>query len=149
MEQNSEARMSPQEVDALQRVVTAGKKLMYDEKIFPAFSESLKQDKPVHYILATETSGLMKMLDDKSSGKIPRKVMLPSAVMIMLEIADVMEKGKIAKPSQEDIAKGMRGLALMMGQMFVGQQGKEPAPAQQQAPQTAPGLINGAATAGV
>ena len=78
--------MQPQNSEAMQKVVMAGMKMMYDAKVFPMFADALEKD-PSPMGIAKQTAGLMKILMDKSQGSMPRNVMIPAAVALLFEMA--------------------------------------------------------------
>lgn len=134
--------MQPQNSEAMQKVVMAGMKMMYDAKVFPMFADALEKD-PSPMGIAKQTAGLMKILMDKSQGSIPRNVMIPAAVALLFEMAGFMVQAGMPKPSDEDMQGALKALVGMMVQVFGGQQ----APAQPGAPAGAapaqPGMIGG------
>lgn len=115
-----------QKQEALRRVVMAGMKLMYDPKIFPTFKEGFKDDKPIGFILSAQAAGLIKILDDKAQGKIPRSVLIPAGIMLLLEMASFMVEAGIAKPTKEDIQKAIQAfIALILKTYGVLDAGKQ------------------------
>ena len=138
--------MQPQNSEAMQKVVMAGMKLMYDAKIFPMFAGALEKD-PSPMGIAKQTAGLMKILMDKSQRQIPKNVMIPAAVALLFEMAGFMVQAGMPKPSDEDMQGALKALVQMMVQVFGGQQpgapGAPPAqPTGAQPPQAVqPGMI--------
>jgi hypothetical protein len=113
-----DASMTPNDQIATKRVVLAGMKLMYDEKTFPTFKAGMMKRMPMPDKLASEAAGLVKMLQDKASGSIPRQVLLPAAAMLMIEIAKFMKDAKIAKPTPQDIQAAKTKLFQLMAKAF-------------------------------
>ena len=110
--------MTPNDQIATKRVVLAGMKLMYDEKTFPTFKAGMMKRMPMPEKLATEAAGLVKTLNDKANGSIPRQVLIPAASMLMLEIAKFMKDAKIAKPTPEEIKAAYAKLVPLMAKAF-------------------------------
>lgn len=110
--------MTPNDQVATKRVVLAGMKLMYDEKTFPTFKAGMMKNMPMPDKLATEAAGLVKTLNDKANGSIPRQVLIPAASMLMLEIAKFMKDAKIAEPTPEDIKAAYAKLVPLMAKAF-------------------------------
>jgi len=145
MTPNEMPAQSGQNSEALQKVVMAGMKLMYDAKIFPMFADALEKD-PSPMNIAKQAAGLMKILMDKSQGSIPKNVMIPAAVALLFEMAGFMVQAGMPKPSDEDMQVALKALVQMMVQVFGGQQpGVPPAqPTGAQPPQAVqPGMIGG------
>lgn len=132
------AAPGPQNSDALQRVVLAGTKLMYDPKVFPMFSQALESKAPLPQLLAQQAVGLLKILMDKSQGTMPKNVMIPAAVALMMEMGDFMVKAKLAQPTQEDMQAAIKLVIDLVVKVFGAQVGgQSPSPAVQ----TQPGMI--------
>lgn len=110
--------MNPNDQLATRRVVLAGMKLMYDVKTFPTFKQGMMKKMPMPDKLATEAAGLVKMLQDKANGSIPRQVLIPAASMLMLEIAKFMEDVGLAKPTPEEIKQAYAKLVPLMAKAF-------------------------------
>lgn len=137
-------QISPQDKSAIQRIVTAGKRLMFDPKTFPMLKAGMTRNMPMPQKLATNAAGLMKILQDKAKGSIPRKFLIPAASMLMLEIGKFIEDAKLGNPTAEDMKAAFAVLVQTMRQVFPqGQQAPNGAPA---AP-TAPAVPNAAPAA--
>lgn len=142
--------MNPNDQLAIRKVVMAGMKVMYDPKTFPEFKQGMLKQMPMPQKLATEAAGLMKLLQDKAQGAIPRQILLPAASMLLLEIAKFMSDAGFGKPTPQDIKAAGQVLLQLMPKAFpkppVDGQPAAPAvaPAQPQAPPPARGLIQSA-----
>lgn len=104
--------------DAMQRVILAGMKLMYDPKTFPLFKEGLTQDAPISQILSVQTAGLIKLLEDKSNNTIPKNIIAPSAIMLLTEMARFVTESGIAKPSDSDIKTAMQKVLGIVTKLY-------------------------------
>lgn len=133
---------SKENIDAFERVVLAGMRLMYDKRTFEIFKRGLlREDRPVPQRLAAESAGLMKMLYDKSNGQMPKNIIAPAASMLLMEMGKFMTEAGIAQVSSDDVRQGTQLLMGMLKQMFGGAQTPEQ-PAQPAAPaQPAGGLM--------
>lgn len=132
--------------EALERVVLAGTKVMYDPKVFPTFAEALKGGGPLPQVMATQAVGLLKILMDKSRGAIPKNVLIPAAVALMVEMGDFIVKAGLGKPTQGDMQNAIKLVVGMVAKVFGGApggaHGPRPMPAPQGPPAAAqPGLI--------
>ena len=133
--------MDTKNPEALQKVVLAGMKLMYDEKSFKLFKNGISNTKvPLPERLAMETAGLMKMLMDKAQNRIPPDVLPAAAAMLLMEMAKFIKDAGIEDFTQEDIQKALQIMLKLMKQVFAG--GQAPTPAPQQPPQQPQGMIN-------
>ena len=124
--------MKPQDAQHMAQTVMAGMKIMYDKATNKIFTAGiLRKNIAVSQRLATETAGLMKMLMDKSKGTIPKQIIIPSALALMLEMAKFMVDAGIEKPTKQDMDAAKEMLVKILTKMF----GDEQAPA---APPQAP-----------
>jgi len=98
----------------LERVVMAGMKMMYDKSTRSFFINGMKRESPMADKLSTEAAGLIKMLDEKSHGAIPKSVVVPAAVALMMEMVRFMLESGIAKPTGAEIKEAMQKLVLII-----------------------------------
>ena len=119
---------------ALEKTVLAGMKVMYDPKVFPHFMAGFKANAPLPTILAAQAAGLVKLIDDQVKGAIPKKIVVPAGVMLMIEMCDFLIKAKLIKPpSKEDLQDAMQKLTAILLKVY-----SAPAPSAQGAPAPAP-----------
>ena len=140
--------------DALQKVVLAGMRMLYDPKTFPMFKQGITTKQPLGNILALQTAGLIKMLDKKANHQIPKQVIAPAAVMLLAEIAKFMNEAGLVKPTEQDVKDGIQKMLKIIMAIYspvaapTQQEGQpaQAAPAQPAAPVAPPpapaGLIN-------
>lgn len=141
--------MKPADAKNLQKLVMAGMMLMYDKKTFPIFERGIsRKNIPVAQRLALEVAGLMKMLMEKSGGKIPRQIIIPAAIMLLAEMAHFMVQAGIDTPTDADMDGAKDMLPKLMKRLFpVGQQAPSVPPQAPAAPAPAPapaGIMQGA-----
>lgn len=121
--------MNPKDMEIFQRVVLAGMKLMFSEKTFAMLKTGMtKQDVPLPQRLAMETAGLMKMLMEKSAGKIPKQLIAPIGAMLLMEMGKFMAEGGVAQPNDKDISEATGLLFKLLFKMYGG--GGQPQPQQ-------------------
>jgi hypothetical protein len=143
--------MDTQNIENFKKVVLAGMKLMYDEKTFELFANGMKNKKiPLPERLAMEAAGLMKMLADKSNGKIPPEIIAPAAAMLLMEMAKFMKDSGLEKPTGADVEKATMMLMDLLKKVLGGKQAAQPQPPAAPPPPQAPaqpqprGLLQGA-----
>ena len=120
-----------------QKIVLAGMKLLYDKKVFERTKAGmLRKNVPLPQRLAIETAGLMKVLMDKSQGKIPAPLIAPAASMLLMEMGKFMAEAGIEEPTPDQIREGTKILMELLKKLFAPKQaGAQPAaPPQQAAP---------------
>ena len=134
MEQN----MSPQDAEFVEKTTLAGMKIMYDKEAFNQLRTGLtREGVEIPKRLATETAGLMKLLMDKSGGKMPRQIIIPVARRLLLDMALFMLEAGIAKPSGEEISQADAMLVELIKRVFPAG-GQAPQQAQPEPQQPAP-----------
>lgn len=134
--------MTPQENDALQRVVAAGMKIMFDPKTFPMLKAGVSKEGPMPEKLAQQAVGLLKLLQDRANGSIPRQILIPAAMMLMLEVGRTIHDMGMPSPTPEDVQAAYKLLVPLVAKEFPkgGQAAPAvPPPAAPPAPQ--PGLL--------
>lgn len=106
--------MNPQLKDAYQRVVMAGMKALYSPQTRKTLMEGLSRKGDPAIIVAQEVAGLVKMLDGKANMKIPKEVIIPAAVTLMLDLFKFMEEAGKLKPDEEMVKRGMAVLTEIL-----------------------------------
>jgi hypothetical protein len=99
--------MPPEMRDAYQRVVVAGKKMMYAPETAEAIHGIVLDDKiPMANKLGEGVANLVVMMDNQGNGTIPKDVLLPVGVTLMFEAADYLfEVGM--EVTEKDLSDGM------------------------------------------
>ena len=123
--------MNPQDQAATARVVIAGKQLMYAKETFPMLKQGMMKKGPLADKLAAEAVGIVKMLQDKANGSIPRQVLIPAASLLLVEIAKFMEDAGLAQPTPQDIKAAGAKLIAMMQQAFPAVEPRQAVPSEQ------------------
>ena len=81
--------MPPQMRDAYQRVVVAGKKMMYAPETAEAIQGIILDDEvPMPNKLGEGVANLVVMMDNQGNGTIPKDILVPVGVTLMFEAAD-------------------------------------------------------------
>lgn len=125
-------------MENFKKVVLAGMKLMYDKNVFERTKAGmLRKNVPLPQRLAVETAGLMKVLMDKSQGKIPPALIAPAASMLLMEMGKFMAEAGIEEPTPEQIREGTKILMELLKRLFAPKQG-QPVPQQPATPPVAP-----------
>jgi hypothetical protein len=138
MRQKQEVEMpliSEQDQATLDRVVKAAKRIMYDEKVLPMLEAGMAKETPVPQKLATEAAGLLKMVQDKANGGIPKQLLVPAGMMVMIEMADFMEQAGMEEIEQEDISAAIKILVIALNKVFGKGNQEQPQEPQEQQPE--------------
>jgi hypothetical protein len=81
---------SPQIQDAVDRVVAAGRKIMFAPAMRDELKAEINRPVPVPQKLAEGVVGLMLMLDGKSKGGIPMEALFPATIELLGEASEAM-----------------------------------------------------------
>ncbi|MBK8772473.1 MAG: hypothetical protein IPM06_18905 [Rhizobiales bacterium] len=111
-------QMDPALKEAFQKVVMAGLKIMYAPQTRETLASSLSQDQPIADVVASNVAGLMRIMDDKSGGKIPRQVIIPAAVVLMQDLFKFVAESGIAQPTEDDATQALQKLVVTLAQTY-------------------------------
>jgi hypothetical protein len=138
MQQALEAKIPPQFKDAVARVVTAGKKVMYSPGSKEMIQQELGRKAPIDAKLAHAAAGLITMLGKEAKGTMPPEAATLGGAMLVLEMSDFVLKIGQPLTSQDvrDALDQFLTLTMMQAganeQQIMGALGAKGAPPQQQ-----------------
>jgi len=140
------AQLDPKLKDAYGRVVVAGMTALYSPQTREHLMAGLQGDQPIAQKVAMQIAGLMKMLDMKSGMKIPKQVVIPAAITLMMDLFKFLHEAGV-KYEQEDVSEASGLLVKILVdeyKVMQAQGGGAPAaqPAQPQ-PAAPTGMIGG------
>ncbi|MDA8260215.1 MAG: hypothetical protein M0Z99_32055 [Betaproteobacteria bacterium] len=124
----------------LERFVLAGEQLMYHEKARAYFIADLKREGDPTDILAASVIGIIGILDDKTTGGLPRALIAPIAVALLVEAAHfAAQAGYFVMPPKAIMATAQKIMVALMQKYGVidaikAAKGRKDAQAQQPAP---------------
>ena len=99
--------MPPKMADAYQRVLVAGKKMMYAPETAEAIHGLILDDEvPMKNKLGEGVANLLVMMDNQGNGTIPKDVLIPVGVSLLFEAVDYMFECGI-EVSEQDLSDGM------------------------------------------
>lgn len=113
--------MPPEMKVAFQKVVLAGKKMLYSPDTREMINEVLNSEAEMGEKLGAGIANLMIMMDNQAQGAIPKDVMIPAGTVLLFDAADAL------KQSGETISSEELGQAyeIMFYNIFAGY-GAEP-----------------------
>lgn len=146
----SQMKLSPELQAPYERVVAAGRKILYSEQMTPQIQELLRGPGDMGEKIGKGVVALMAIMIAKSNNTMPPQVIIPAATELVAEAGDFL-RGAGAKVTDGDIAEGM----AVMVQEILARSGITPdkipallqqggAPAQAAAPQAAAPAPQGA-----
>lgn len=169
--QSLQAKMhlSPQQAQQLQRIVIAGMKVMFSEQTRGLMQKTLAGPAPMAQKIGLGVAGLLGILMKESQNSIPRELLLPAGMLLIVHAAEFLDKSG-AGVGDQDVSQAIQIMTTAILHVHgvdankiaaIGASGKMPAPMGQGggAPPMAPptpqgsgmppprpqGLVNGAA----
>lgn len=97
----SKIKVEPQFQAALDRVIVAGRKLLYSPQMAPQIQQQMQGPGAPGEKIGKGVVGLMAILLDKSNGTLPPQIVIPAATVL------VAEAGELLQASESDVAEGM------------------------------------------
>ena len=89
-----EAKMhlTPQQSQQLQRIVVAGKKVMYSPQTHHLMQQQMAAPGPIAQKLGQSIAGLLGILMKESQNSIPPKLLIPAGMVLVADAADFLNK---------------------------------------------------------
>ncbi len=112
--QDPKAHIPPEQVDAVDRVVAAGLKIMYSPQMADERQQALQSQDPIPKRLADNVTGLMLTLDQQSKGGIPEATIFPAAVILDNEAANMLVHAG-QNVTQQDYNESLQILYVQLG----------------------------------
>lgn len=84
--------MGPERQEAFQRVVLAGKRILYGKETQGMIDEFMSVDAPIEEKLGSGIANLLVMIDNKAQGNIPKDVMIPAGTLLLFDAADFLRQ---------------------------------------------------------
>jgi len=85
-------KVPPKLKGAYDRIVTAGKKIMYSEKSTEMVKTELNRPAPIDQKLAHAATGMILMMDKESKGTMPQDAAVLAGACLLLEMVDLVLK---------------------------------------------------------
>lgn len=115
---------APEEMKSdIDRLVTAGKRLMYDPKTHDLMIKQLQAMKGGSEAdsLAQGIAGLMTLIRNESKGPFPFPAVMPAAVILLMEVIDFLAEANRLEPTDEIIGESVHQLSgYLMKKMGIG-----------------------------
>lgn len=99
--------------EVVARVVEAGRTILYDEKGFQAVMQQLQSADDPAAVLADVVYTLMVTLDEKSGATIPEDALIPAAVVLLEELAQLANDAGVMQVDEDTVARAMQELVAL------------------------------------
>lgn len=109
IESKIESMVKPEDKNAFLRIVTAGMKVMFDQKTHKMAMESVQQGDPLQGA-AKGVSDLMVLLAQESRGTMPFLPSLQAAVVLLCQALGFMEQIKMVQLDNDNISEAVKSL---------------------------------------
>lgn len=118
VEQAVQAKVPPDLMNAFDRIVVAGEKIMYSPETRQMLQSQLgKQGDPTE-IAGEGVAKLMGIMFKKSKGTMPMKAAVPAAQVLLCEGLDFMEQAGLVQVTDEVIAQATKAMMAYLLQIF-------------------------------
>jgi len=98
-------KLSPKQKPQLDRIVEAGKRVMFDEKTHHLMLESMQGDAPIEQKIGGGVVSLMGVLWNESKQSLPPELVIPAGVVLVAEACDFLnQSGSPVTPEQQGAA---------------------------------------------
>lgn len=87
-----EAKIQPENKQAYMRIITAGLKVMFDQKTHQMMLDQLKASDDIVKNVAEGIAGLMAILYKESKEKMPLQAAIPASIVLMTKALDFVER---------------------------------------------------------
>ena len=109
----SQMNIPADKAQAYDRIVAAGKKILYSEQMQPQIDELIKTPGDMGEKIGQGVVGLMALLLDKSNGTLPPQLIIPAATELVAEVGDFLKQSGM-KVSDADISEGMASMVQLL-----------------------------------
>ena len=114
-----EKSVPPELMEQFERVVLAGKKVMYSPQMEDTIKEELAGDGPIEKKLAFAVAGLIAMLDKQAKPKLPVKVIVPAAIELLYDAADFISNAGLAPAiTPEQLKTATQAMVMLVLKMY-------------------------------
>ena len=117
-EQASRDKVAPDQKAAYDKIVAAGVKLMYSEKLHKMLLEQLRQPGDPATVAGQGVAKLLGIMMNQAKGAFPMKAGIPAATALLCEALDMLDQlGKI-KVTNDTVSAAMQSLGSSLLQLF-------------------------------
>lgn len=102
-----ETKIPPDRKEAWNRILAAGMKFLFDAKTNPMVNEYLEGEGDIATNLGEGAAGLIAFLDKESKGALPKELVIPAGIALMIEVVRYAEKAQIATITAQDFGNAI------------------------------------------
>ena len=109
-----EKAVPPEMMEAFERVVLAGKKIMYSPQMEDTINQELAGEGPIEKKLAEAVAGLITILDRQAKPRIPVQLIIPAAIELVHDAADFVKSAGLVPDITPEQVKTATQLVTMV-----------------------------------
>ncbi len=109
-----EQKVPAEQQDALQRILLAGQRILYDKQTNTEVEKRIQESKTPAEVAGGGALELLGILAHESRGTLPPKLVGPSAIILMTEILDYLKQTGRIKGDAADLETAARALSETM-----------------------------------
>lgn len=118
VEQQSRAKVPQDQLAAYDKIVKAGAKVMYSERMHGMLLNQLKAQGNPAMIAGAGVAKLLGILMNQAKGTMPMKAGIPAATALLCEALDMLEQLGRIKVDNDTISEAMQSLGSSLLQLF-------------------------------
>jgi hypothetical protein len=84
--------LQPGQREPLERIVAAGKKVLYSEQTHATVMERLNGKEPLPQTIGSGVAGILTMLVSEAQGALPNELLVPAGLVLVAEAADFLRQ---------------------------------------------------------
>lgn len=108
----------PQLTQSIEKVVEAGKKILYSPKTRDLVLQELQSDGNIEDIIGSGVAKLTGMVYAEYKKTLPMEVLMPVNMLLMLEVMDFLEQGGKLEVNNDTLAQTTQATASAMLQLL-------------------------------
>lgn len=117
LDKEIKSKLDPQKHGSLDRIFTAGMKIMFGKDSHHLLLDSMQGDQPIKDKLAIGITKLMVMMFQQSNGSMPPDLIIPAASMLMAKVVEYLER--TGEPvSDDDYSAAMGAMFKLLMKQF-------------------------------
>lgn len=103
-----ETKLPPNLKEAWDRIMAAGMKFLFDRKTNPMINEYLEGEGDIATKIGEGAAGLIAFLDKESRDAMPKELIIPAGMALMVEVVKYVQKAKISEVTAADFGQAVQ-----------------------------------------
>lgn len=103
-----ETRLPENLKEAWNRIMAAGMKFLFDQKTNPMVNEYLEGEGEIATKIGEGSAGLIAFLDKEARGALPKELIIPAGMALMIEVVKYVQKAGIVEVTVQDFGNAVQ-----------------------------------------